>query len=121
MINTKSAILILWFTLTCVVCFGSFVLKNQVHDLELELAKINDNIQSDMKSIHVLKAEWSHLNTPSRLKKLASEHILLNKVRPEQIINYSALPFDYESDNGNDSLPVVAGKKQYKRLVKAQR
>lgn len=121
MINTKSAILILWFTLTCVVCFGSFVLKNQVHDLELELAKINDNIQSDMKSIHVLKAEWSHLNTPSRLKKLASEHILLNKVRPEQIINYSALPFDYESDNDNDSLPVVAGKKQYKRLVKAQR
>ncbi len=121
MINTKTAITILWFTLTCVICFGSFVLKNQVHDLEVELSKINRNIQKDIKTIHVLKAEWSHLNNPSRLKKLAAEHISLNKVRAEQIINYSALPFQYE--NGGIDKVVTAGvnKKEYKKLVKAER
>lgn len=118
MINTKTAVTVLWVTLTCVICFGSFILKNQVHDLELELSKINQSIQKDVKSIHVLKAEWSHLNNPQRLRHLAQQHISLNKIRSEQIINYSALPFDYE-DGNNLTNPVSVQQKEYKRLVKA--
>jgi len=121
MINTKTAITLLWFTLTCVVCFGSFILKNQVHDLELELSRINRNIQDDVKSIHVLKAEWSHLNTPTRLKKLAAEHISLNRVRAEQIINYSALPFRYENGGVDSDMSGTVNKKEFKQLVKAER
>ena len=121
MINTKTAITILWFTLTCVICFGSFVLKNQVHDLELELSKINLNIQKDVKTIHVLKAEWSHLNNPSRLKKLAAEHVSLNKMRAEQIINYSALPFEYENVGTDQIMTAGVDHKEYKKLVKAER
>jgi len=97
MINTKTALTALWFTLTCFVIFACFILKNQVHNLEHELAKINQNIASDVQNIHVLKAEWGVLNSPERLKKLASEHMSLNKIRAEQIINYSALPFENES------------------------
>ena len=121
MINTKAAITILWFTLTCVICFGSFILKNQVYDLENELSKINNNIHEDVQTIHVLKAQWSHFNNPMRLRKLASKHISLNKVRPEQIINYSALPFQYES--GSDTKTVTAGlqKQDYKELVRVER
>lgn len=121
MINTKTAITVLWFTLTCVICFGSFILKNQVHELETELSRINQNIQKDVKSIHVLKAEWSHLNSPSRLRKLAAEHISLNKVRAEQIINYSALPFQYENGSTGNVIAAAANKKEYKQLVKAER
>ena len=121
MINTKTAVTILWFTLTCVICFGSFILKNQVHDLELELSRINQDIQKDVKSIHVLKAEWSHLNNPSRLRRLAEEHISLNKLRSEQIINYSALPFEYENNENDSVRPASFNKKEYKRLVKAVR
>ena len=101
MINTKTAFTALWFTLTCVVIFGCFILKNQVHDLEEELSKINQNITADMRNIHVLKAEWSILNTPERLRKLALEHASLNKIKAEQIINYSALPFENESSTVN--------------------
>ena len=96
MINTRNAVTALWFTLTSIVIFGCFFLKNQVHDLENELSKINRDITSDMQNIHILKAEWGKLNTPERLRKLASEYISLNKIKAEQIINYSALPFENE-------------------------
>ena len=36
-------------------------MKNRVQDLEKELARINRTISEDIKTIHILKAEWSHL------------------------------------------------------------
>ena len=126
--STKTATLSLWVTLTCLVGFGMFVMKNQVQTLESELNRINRSIQDDIKSIHVLKAEWSHLNSPSRLRQLAGKHIFLNQVRPEQIINYSALPFNYQADSADRKLlarrninPQAARNKELKKLVKAQR
>lgn len=126
--STRTATLSLWVTLTCLVGFGMFVMKNQVQNLEYELASINRNIEEDVKTIHILKAEWSHLNNPSRLRALATKHISLNQVKAEQIINYSALPFDYEQ--GESGRRLLARKnisnqaernKELKRLVKAQR
>ena len=126
--STRTATLSLWVTLTCLVGFGMFVMKNQVQNLENELASINRNIEEDVKTIHILKAEWSHLNNPSRLRALATKHVSLNQVKAEQIINYSALPFDYEQ--GESGRRLLARKnisnqaernKELKRLVKAQR
>lgn len=126
--STKTATLSLWVTLTCLVGFGMFVMKNKVQDLETELARINRNIEEDVKTIHILKAEWSHLNNPSRLRALAMKHISLNPVKAEQIINYSALPFEYEVNESGRRL--IAQKnisnqaernKELKKLVKAQR
>ena len=126
--STKTATLSLWVTLTCLVGFGMFVMKNQVQALESELNRINRSIQEDVKSIHVLKAEWSHLNSPSRLRTLASKHISLNPVKPEQIINYSALPFEYQAESDNKRLLAQKNinnqaerNKKLKKLVKAQR
>lgn len=121
MINTRNAMVLLWSTLTCVVIFGSFILKNQVHKLEKELSRINTEMQLDAKNIQVLKAQWSQLNNPSRLRKLAAEHISVNNVKAEQIINYSALPFKYENTSGSERLTASVNKKQYKQLVKAER
>ena len=118
MVSTKTALTALWLTLTCFVIFGCFILKNQVHDLEHELARINQNIAQDVRNIHVLKAEWGRLNTPERLRKLAMEQSSLNKIRAEQIINYSALPF--EGEEGTVAVAKV-GSKEYKKLVKQQR
>ena len=77
-------------------------LKNTVYRLEGELRAIKTDISKDVETIHVLQAEWSKLNNPSRLRRLASNHIALESVRGEQIINYSALPFDYEGDSRKD-------------------
>lgn len=126
--STRTATLSLWVTLTCLVGFGMFVMKNQVQNLENELASINRNIEEDVKTIHILKAEWSHLNNPSRLRALATKHISLNQVKAEQIINYSALPFDYQANETDRRLLAqrnintqAARNKELKKLVKAQR
>lgn len=95
--STKIAVICLWSTLTLFMTFGTFVMKNRVQDLEKELIAINQTIKEDIKTIHILKAEWSHLNNPERLRNLAQKHIALNPVKAEQIINYSSLPFEYET------------------------
>ena len=124
--STKTATLSLWITLSCVVGWGMFVMKNKLQTLEKELAQINRNIQDDVKTIHVLNAEWSHLNSPSLLRKLASKHISLNPVQAEQIINYSALPFDYEADESNrrliaqKNINTQAEQNRLKKMVRAQ-
>ncbi len=94
--SIRTAMLVLWLTLTLSVALGSSVLKNKVQMLERKRDAINMNIQKNMESIHVLKAEWSHFNTPERLRKLAYDQLSLENAKPEQIINYSALQFNYE-------------------------
>lgn len=127
MTNTKTISYILAFIIPCLLGFGILVMKNQVQGLEKELVSLNKSIQTDIKTIHVLKAEWSHLNNPARLRKLAAKHISLNPLQAEQIINLSALPFEYES---GDSKKMIAQKniadyaeqnKGIKKLVRAQR
>ena len=52
-----------------------FVVKYQVQDLEDTLIKINREISDSRQAVHVLKAEWSHLNEPNRLRFLATRHL----------------------------------------------
>ena len=126
--STDTAKLSILVVLTAFVGVGMFVLKNQVQDLESELNRINNSIQEDVKSIHVLKAEWSHLNSPQRLRTLASKYISLNPARAEQIINYSELPFTYHQHESDRRLLAQKNinrqaerNRELKKLVKAQR
>lgn len=126
--STRSATAALWVTLTFLLGSGLLVMKNQVQNLEDQLVEINKNIQDDVKTIHILKAEWSHLNSPKRLRILAEKHIALNPVRAEQIINYSQVPFEYEGGDSEKRLNAqknissyAARNKELKVLAKAQR
>ena len=98
--NIKSASVCIWVVLSFMVV-AMLVMKNQTEDLEKELYRINNVISEDARTIHILKAEWSHLNNPERLRSLAQKHIELNPVKAEQLINYAALPFDYEVTGDN--------------------
>ena len=97
--NNKVTIYVLVFSVVFFTIAASSYLKNLVYRLEKELNDINMSIQTDKEEIHVLNAEWAKLNNPGRLRNLASSHTNLNSVKGEQIINYSALPFNYESDD----------------------
>ena len=115
--STRSATFALWVTLTFLLGSGILVMKNQVQDLEDQ--------QEDIKTIHILKAEWSHLNSPKRLRQLAEKHISLNPVRAEQIINYSQVPFDYEGGEADKRMlaqrnisTYAARNKELKKLAK---
>ncbi len=97
--TNKIAIYVLSITVVLFTIAASSYLKTSVYRLEKELKEINRSIQNDKDTIHILNAEWSKLNNPTRLRNLAKAHTNLNSVRGEQIINYSALPFSYESEN----------------------
>lgn len=62
-----------------------FMVKYQVQDLEEELAGLNRSITEDRQAIHVLKAEWSHLNEPKRLKILAERYLGLMAIESKQV------------------------------------
>lgn len=95
--TNKITIYALAFTVVFFTIAASSCLKNKVYRLEKELNEINQTIQTDKEIIHVLNAEWAKLNNPERLRILAGEHIHLNSIKGEQIINYSALPYMQES------------------------
>lgn len=96
MSNVKTAISVLWCLITIVIGSYYFVLTNDVQNLEKELAQINRDIENDIRDIHILEADWSELNNPERLRELAGKYISLEFIKPEQIINYSALPLEGE-------------------------
>ncbi|NQU59818.1 MAG: hypothetical protein HQ512_01695 [Rhodospirillales bacterium] len=62
-----------------------FAVKSQVQDLEGELIGFNRSITDERQSIHVLKAEWSHLNEPTRLKNLAKRYLDMNAIESNQV------------------------------------
>lgn len=66
-----------------------FYLKYEVTSLEEELSALNRTIVRDQEAIHVLRAEWSHLNESERLHELADKYLDLEPTRPDQIVNPS--------------------------------
>lgn len=82
------------FTILAAValCVVLFTIKQRMQGMEEEMTALNRDIFANEQSIHVLKAEWSHLNDPRRLRELASQHLGLSPVRPEQLGLASALP-----------------------------
>ncbi len=75
-----------------VISLALFALKYQVQDLEDELVKLNRSIFADQEAIHVLKAEWSHLNDPRRLRSLARRHLGMKPITPNQLATIADLP-----------------------------
>lgn len=60
-------------------------LAHQHRDIKLAIQKVDENL-------HVLKAEWSHLNNPTRLQKLV--HTYLPKLKPiNKVIAMNQLSF----------------------------
>jgi hypothetical protein len=68
-----------------------FVVKYQVQDLEGTLTQINREISNNRQAVHVLKAEWSHLNEPNRLRYLIARHLDLGPLENAQFIRLSDL------------------------------
>ena len=88
------------FVLGGILAVVVFVVKYEVQDLEAEFSQLNRNISQERQSIHVLMAEWSHLNEPARLRTLAREHLNLDSVRAHQMGGLTNIPRRTESGDG---------------------
>ena len=121
---TKNA---LWIVLVMFSITISAHVKNSVYKMENELKYINLQNKKNVENINVLDAEWSTLNNPSRLRSLVKNHIALKPVKAEQIINYSALPFNYETGDSQRSkarknIAILAqNNKALKKMAKSNR
>jgi cell division protein FtsL len=68
-----------------------FIIKHKVHTLRKELSSIHSQIIQEKETIHVLKAEYTYLSSPKRVRSLSDKYLQLETVKPDQIINTDAV------------------------------
>jgi cell division protein FtsL len=86
----KSSITTYLFILAISAAF-LFAIKHKVQNLNKELNEINSKIVSEKENIHILKAEYTYLTNPKRIKKLIDSNLALQTVKPDQIVEPSAI------------------------------
>ncbi len=94
---------VFFFFLSLFVGFVLFKVKYEVVAVEQQLELILQQTKREKDTIHILKAEWSHLNEPQRLQKLAEKFLDIQAMKAEQIV---AIRSDVgEKDNFKDFFP----------------
>ncbi len=80
------------------LCFGTFLgistylVKQNVISIEQELMAQQKEIFHLEESIHLHKAEWSHLNRPARLQKLVENHLSPGSLQGVQLASMDKIP-----------------------------
>lgn len=90
----------LFCLLALIVSVVLFKVKYKVVEIEQELAQTLGQIQKEEENIHILTAEWSHLNEPSRLKKLAEKYLDIVPMKTDQVLA-AADPFLVRQERGH--------------------
>jgi len=88
----KGGAAILWLALIGSTAFGMFQLKLAVQRSETRLAQLDRDLRASRQAIEVLEAEWTYLNRPERLARLAERHLALRPMTPEQVGGLDRLP-----------------------------
>lgn len=87
----KLSTILIVFTLV-LVSIVSMYLKFQISEQRKEVGAMRQQILQEQESLHVLKAEWSYLNHPERLQKLARKFLRFDVTKSSRIITYSEIP-----------------------------
>jgi hypothetical protein len=82
---------LLWPMLFAGMVFGVYNLKGQVEEREKELAKVQRAVDDEREAIEVLRAEWSYLNQPERLRRLGAARLDLVPVSTKQMASMDRL------------------------------
>ena len=87
------------------VGLGLFKIKYQVMALEKSHKDVVKAVNDTKETIHVLKAELTHLNDPERLQKLAITHLGFVSIKPHQIVAINELP---KKEKANSSAAIAS-------------
>ncbi len=71
------------------------VLYTVKYDAQVEIRRIKVlkvDIRKEVETINILRAEWSYLNQPARLKRLAERYTKLMPLSASQIVTVNNLP-----------------------------
>jgi hypothetical protein len=66
--------------------------SQRVQTLDRELRTVERAIVAEREAIHVLRAEWAHLNDPTRLQRLAGAHSGLEPMAAAKIGRLADVP-----------------------------
>ncbi|MBY0500724.1 MAG: hypothetical protein K2P93_01815 [Alphaproteobacteria bacterium] len=77
---------LLFVFLALIVGFVLFKVKYEVVEIEQKLAHAQHQIDRELENIHILRAEWSHLNEPQRLQKLAAKYLDILPMKTDQVV-----------------------------------
>ncbi|MBI5121091.1 MAG: hypothetical protein HZA67_08800 [Rhodospirillales bacterium] len=83
---------VMWLFLGLGGGVGLYLLKHEVQAMEANLAETRRQTFADHQAIHVLKAEWTYLNEPTRLKSLAERHLGMEPMSATQVAMIADLP-----------------------------
>ena len=98
--------ILLWSALVTGAAAAIFALKYEVQVLEERLSYLNAQIVKDQESIHVLRAEWSYLNRPVALEKVAREHFTLEPIIATRIRVIDQIPVRVVAPAETEASPV---------------
>lgn len=90
------------YLLILLVCAAFlFTIKYKVQNLNKDVKAVNSRILSEKENIHILKAEYTYLTNPKRIKKLVDQHLNLQTIKPEQIVkDFSELTIPSDATGG---------------------
>ena len=84
---------IIWVVVIALSAFGLYSVKFKVQTLRTQIAQVGQQLEAERESANVVAAEWTYLNRPDRLQKLAATHLQTREVTVEQIAEIVAIPF----------------------------
>ena len=82
---------LLWPMLFAAMVFAVYNLKGQVEEREKDLAKVHRAIEQEREAIEMLRAEWSYLNQPERLRRMGATKLDLAPVTTKQLASMERL------------------------------
>jgi cell division protein FtsL len=68
------------------LAFVLYSLEHRMRAGERALAKLDHQITEERELIRLLDAEWSYLTRPTRIERLAREHLAMGPLAPAQVV-----------------------------------
>ena len=87
--------------------------KYEARALDEDIGGLRKDIETESDAVAVLRAEWSLLNRPERIERLAEKHLKLAPARPQQLVTLDTVSDnDFERarvEAADDALPAPSG------------
>jgi cell division protein FtsL len=74
-----------------VIAVVIYQVKYETRGLEQRVSRLQTTIAEERDAIGILRAEWSHLNRPARLERLARKHLGLRPLDATQVADRDAI------------------------------
>lgn len=89
---------ILFILIIAITWAGLFYIKYTVMSIEDRIKIAKAEILKTQKNLHILKAEWKSLITPQRLQRLVKNHLNMQQMEPEQLMEFNPSIFHSEKE-----------------------